>query len=71
MGVEKFIDTAWVLRVRLKTQPASRWSVARELNRRVKERFDELAIESPLTSHRALSNNPPPPAPVAAEEKAA
>jgi len=61
MGVDRFVDLAWVLRVRLKTQPASRWSVARELNRRVKERFDELAIESPLTSHRALSNTPPAP----------
>ena len=50
MGVERFIDTAWVLRVRLKTQPSSRWAVARELNRRVKERFDALAIESPLTA---------------------
>lgn len=55
LGIEKFIDTAWVLRVRMKTQPASRWSVGRELNRRVKLRFDELAIESPLTSYRALS----------------
>ena len=55
MGIEKFIDTAWVLRVRMKTQPASRWSVGRELNRRIKLRFDELAIESPLTSYRALS----------------
>ena len=60
MGVERFVDLAWVLRVRLKTQPASRWSVTRELNRRVKERFDELAIESPVTSHRILSTTPPP-----------
>ena len=60
MGVDRFIDLAWVLRVRLKTQPASRWSVARELNRRVKERFDKLGIESPLTSNRALSSIPPP-----------
>ena len=58
MGVERFIDTAWVLRVRLKTQPASRWTVGRELNRRVKLRFDELAIESPITSYRALSAAP-------------
>jgi len=78
MGVEKFIDAAWVLRVRLKTQPASRWSVGRELNRRVKLRFDELAIESPLTSYRALSAPPvpepvpaPAPAPAPAQEKAA
>ena len=56
MGVERFVDTAYVLRVRLKTQPASRWSVGRELNRRVKEGFDERAIESPMTSYRALQN---------------
>ncbi len=62
MGVDKFVDLAWVLRVRMKTQAASRWSVTRELNRRIKERFDELAIESPVTSHRALSASPPPPA---------
>jgi len=70
MGIEKFIDTAWVLRVRMKTQPASRWSVGRELNRRVKLRFDELAIESPLTSYRALSAAPAP-APTAVQEHAA
>jgi len=70
MGIEKFIDTAWVLRVRMKTQPASRWSVGRELNRRIKLRFDELAIESPLTSYRALSA-PPAPAPIAIQEHAA
>jgi len=67
MGVDRFVDLAWVLRVRLKTQPASRWSVARELNRRVKERFDKLGIDSPLTSHRALSSIPPPVAEPAGE----
>ena len=55
MGVERFIDTAWVMRVRLKTLPASRWAVGRELNRRIKYRFDALAIESPMTSYRVLS----------------
>ncbi len=60
MGVEKFVDLAWVMRVRMKTQPASRWAVARELNRRFKVTFDELGIESPFTSHRALSSTPGP-----------
>ncbi len=59
MGVEKFVDLAWVMRVRMKTQPASRWAVGRELNRRIKEAFDALGIESPFTSHRALSDTPP------------
>jgi small-conductance mechanosensitive channel len=55
MGVERFLATVWVMRVRIKTLPASRWSVSREMNRRIKIRFDELAIESPMTSYRALS----------------
>jgi len=57
MGVEKLTDTAWVMRVRLKTQPSSRWAVTRELNRRIKMRFDASAIESPFTSHRSLSRD--------------
>ena len=61
MGVEKFVDMAWVMRVRMKTQPSSRWAVARELNRRFKAVFDELGIESPITSNRALSTIPGPP----------
>ncbi len=59
MGVEKFLDTAWVMRVKVKTVPAQRWTVARELNRRIKYRFDKDAIESPLTSYRALAERPP------------
>jgi len=54
MGVERFTDLAWVMRMRIKTLPASRWAVGRELNRRIKQRFDALAIESPMTSFRAL-----------------
>ena len=60
MGVEKFVDTAWVMRVRMKTQPASRWAVSRELNRRIKIAFDDQAIESPFTSYRVLSAVPGP-----------
>ncbi len=67
MGVEKLTDTAWILRVRIKTLPASRWAVTRELNERIKVRFDAQAIESPFTSHRALSLGQPP----AAKEAAA
>ena len=71
MGVDKFIDTAWVLRARIKTQPTSRWAVGRELNRRIKLRFDEKAIESPFTSHRVLCVNSPPPAPTPPAEQEA
>ena len=54
MGVEKFVPQSWVLRARIKTLPAQRWAVGRELNRRIKYRFDALAIESPMTSYRVL-----------------
>jgi small-conductance mechanosensitive channel len=60
MGVEKFLDTALVLRTRMKTGPGQRWAVARELNRRIKARFDELAVESPWTSFQVLGTTPPP-----------
>jgi small-conductance mechanosensitive channel len=61
MGVDKLTDAAWIMRVRIKTQPSSRWAVSRELNRRIKMRFDASAIESPFTSHRALGREPPVP----------
>jgi small conductance mechanosensitive channel len=69
MGVDKFLDTALVLRTRIKTVPGQRWAVGRELNQRIKLRFDELAIESPWTSFRVLSNIPSP-VPVATEAEA-
>ena len=70
LGVERFVDLAWIMRIRMKTQPSSRWAVVRELNRRIKERFDEMKIESPFTSHRALGVDPPPPRPVIAGQAA-
>jgi moderate conductance mechanosensitive channel len=69
-GVDKLIQDAWILRARLKTTPTQRWAVAREFNRRLKYRFDALAIESPFTSNRVLSTvpGPEPTAPAAAPE---
>jgi small conductance mechanosensitive channel len=52
MGIDRFIDKALVLRTRIRTTPAQRWSVARELNRRIKLRFDELGIQSPMSAPR-------------------
>jgi len=59
MGVERFVDTAYVLRLRIKTRPSQRWAVARELNQRFKALFDEAKIESPITAYRALGIKPP------------
>ena len=61
-GVENFLDAAVVMRVRLRTTPGQRWAIGRELNRRIKQRFDELKIESPITSYRALGLETPHPA---------
>ncbi len=47
MGVERFTDTAMVIRVRLKTLPRQQWNVAHEFNRRMKKAFDAAGIEMP------------------------
>ena len=47
MGVDHLGDSDVVIRVRLKTEPSKYWAVAREMNRRIKRRFDELGIEIP------------------------
>jgi small-conductance mechanosensitive channel len=66
MGVDRFLATTLVLRARVRTTPAQRWAVGRELNRRIKQRFDELAIEAPMTSYLVLSRPPHVAAPVVA-----
>ena len=52
MGIDRFIDNALVLRTRIRTLPGQRWAVGRELNRRIKQRFDELAVTSPISAPR-------------------
>ena len=54
MGVDKLGDSGVVMRVRLKTEPSQRWAVARELNRRIKRRFDELGIEIPYPHQKLV-----------------
>ncbi len=69
MGVNAFNDSTWTMRIRIRTTPSQRWAVTREFNRRVKYRFDELAIQSPMTSYKVQGWLPPgaerpaPPAP--------
>jgi small conductance mechanosensitive channel len=75
LGVERLADSGVVIRVRVKTEPSQRWSVGREMNRRIKRRFDELGIEIPyphqkLIMERQEDRHPalPPPAPAATTE---
>lgn len=53
LGLDKFADSAIVIRVRLKTRPHDRWSLGREFNRRLKYAFDANDIEIPFP-HRTL-----------------
>jgi small conductance mechanosensitive channel len=69
-GVEKIGDSGMMIRARAKTEPAARWNVARELNRRIKRRFSELGIEIPYPYQRVVVDQPEqrfPPRPRAAE----
>lgn len=51
LGVDKFADSAVIIKARIKTRPIQQWSVGREFNRRMKRRFDELGIEMPFPHH--------------------
>ena len=50
LGVDRLSPDGPVIRVRIKTEPIKRWEVMREMNRRIKQRFDEAGIEIP--AHR-------------------
>jgi moderate conductance mechanosensitive channel len=47
-GLDRFADSAVVIKARFKTRPLRQWEVAREFNRRIKNRFDQLGIEIPF-----------------------
>jgi moderate conductance mechanosensitive channel len=52
-GIESFGDSAVNIRVMATTVPLKQWDVARELRRRIKNRFDAEGIEIPFP-HRTL-----------------
>jgi len=52
-GVDKFGDSAVVIKARIKTKPIKQWSVGREYNGRLKKAFDQEGIEIPFP-HRTL-----------------
>ncbi|MCW5980600.1 MAG: mechanosensitive ion channel family protein [Bryobacteraceae bacterium] len=54
LGLDKFADSAVVIKARIKTRPIQQWSVGRELNRRFKKAFDQEGIEIPFPQ-RTLS----------------
>ncbi|MEN6475424.1 MAG: mechanosensitive ion channel family protein [Syntrophaceae bacterium] len=48
LGLDRFADSAVIIKARTTTKPIQQWRVAREFNRRLKKRFDELGIEIPF-----------------------
>jgi small conductance mechanosensitive channel len=53
LGLDQFGDSALIIKARNKTVPIQQWRVAREFNRRLKKKFDELDIEIPFP-HRTI-----------------
>lgn len=52
-GVDKFDDSAVIIKGRLRTLPIKQWDVGREYQRRVKKAFDTAGIEIPFP-HRSI-----------------
>ena len=48
LGLDKFADSAIIIKARIKTKPIRQWAIGREFNRRMKKKFDELGIEIPF-----------------------
>ena len=53
LGVDKFTESSFVIRARIKTRPIQQWSISREFNRRMKILFEQKGIETPF-SYRPL-----------------
>lgn len=48
LGLDRFDDSAIVIRARFKTEPIKQWAVGRAFNKEIKKRFDEVGIEIPF-----------------------
>lgn len=48
LGLDRFGESAVVIRARTTTKPVQQWRVAREFNRRLKKQFDDKGIEIPF-----------------------
>lgn len=59
-GVDRFGESAVLIKVRLKTLPSRQWQVGREMNRRIKKRFEEKGIEIPFPQRTVYFSEPLP-----------
>lgn len=64
-GVDRFADSAVIIKCRIRTKPIQQWRIGREMNRRIKKTFDAKGIEMPFP-HRTIywgapkDGTPPP-----------
>jgi moderate conductance mechanosensitive channel len=59
-GVESLTTEGVLMRVVVKTAPMRQWAVARELRRRIKDRFDEDGIEMRSSPHPVVTDDQQP-----------
>ena len=52
-GLDRFLDSAIVVKGRIRVLPGKQWIIGREFNRRLKKRFDQEGVEIPFP-HRKL-----------------
>ena len=48
LGVDAFVESAVIIKARLKTLPLQQWAVGREYRRRLKKAFDSHGVEIPF-----------------------
>jgi len=47
-GVDRFADSAVIIKARIKTKPIQQWTIGREFNGRMKIKFDSAGVEIPF-----------------------
>jgi moderate conductance mechanosensitive channel len=57
-GLQKFDDSAVVIRARMTTKPLKQWGLKREFNRRIKKVFDQRGIEIPFPHQTIYMGEP-------------
>ncbi|MFB0508493.1 MAG: mechanosensitive ion channel family protein [Thermodesulfobacteriota bacterium] len=58
LGVDRFDDSAVIIKARITTKPIRQWAVGREFNRRMKKAFDQRGIEIPFPHHTIYMGEP-------------
>ena len=58
-GVDKLAGASIVVKARIKTQPIKQWMVGREMNYRIKKRFQQEGISMPSPTQFIHIDNPP------------